>query len=117
MHRVLLVSEKPENTNVEISLEEARKREKNPELKVGDEVTELLPNVDLGRIAAQTAKQVISQRVRDAEREKQYNDFKDKKGEILSGIVKRLEFGNVIVDLGRTESLIRKEELLSLIHI
>ena len=112
LHRVLIVSEKPENTNVEISLEEARKREKNPELKVGDEVTELLPNVDLGRIAAQTAKQVISQRVRDAEREKQYNDFKDKKGEILSGIVKRLEFGNVIVDLGRTESVIRKEELI-----
>ena len=112
LHRVLVVSEKPENTNVEISLEEARKREKNSDLKVGDEVTELLPNVDLGRIAAQTAKQVISQRVRDAEREKQYNDFKDKKGEILSGIVKRLEFGNVIVDLGRTESLIRKEELI-----
>ena len=70
----------------------------------------MLPPVDFGRIAAQTARQVITQSVRAAERERQYNDFIDKKGEILSGIVKRLEYGNVIIDLNRSEGIIRKEE-------
>ena len=80
--------------------------------EIGDELFEELPPVDFGRIAAQTARQVITQSVRAAERERQYNDFIDKKGEILSGIVKRLEYGNVIVDLNRAESIIRKEELI-----
>ena len=71
-----------------------------------------LPSFDFGRIAAQTAKQVISFNVREAERERQFNDFIDKKDTILSGIVKRLEFGNVIVDLGRTEAIIQKNELI-----
>ena len=71
-----------------------------------------LPSFDFGRIAAQTAKQVISFNVREAERERQYNDFIDKKDTILSGIVKRLEFGNVIVDLGRTEAIIQKNEMI-----
>ena len=71
----------------------------------------MLPPVDFGRIAAQTARQVITQSVRAAERERQYNDFIDKKGEILSGVVKRLEYGNVIMDLNRSEAIIRKEEL------
>ena len=98
--RKLQIVEKPENTNLEISLEDAVKlNETNKDKKVGDEVLQPLPSFDFGRIAAQTAKQVISFNVREAERERQFNDFIDKKDTILSGIVKRLEFGNVIVDL------------------
>ncbi len=111
--RKLVVSENPENTNSEIKLEDAIKlNEINKDKKIGDEVLQPLPSFDFGRIAAQTAKQVISSNVREAERERQYNDFKDKKDTILSGIVKRLEFGNVIVDLGRTEAIIQKSELI-----
>ena len=110
LHKVLTIVEKPENYNNEISLENAKKMEKNEEIKVGDEIYELLPPVDFGRIAAQTARQVITQSVRAAERERQYNEFIGKKGEILSGIVKRLEYGNVIIDLNRSEAIIRKEE-------
>ena len=112
LHKVLTVVEKPENLDTEIALKEALKIEKNENSKIGDEIYEQLPPVDFGRIAAQTARQVITQTVRAAERERQYNDFIDKKGEILSGIVKRLEYGNVIVDLNRAESIIRKEELI-----
>ncbi len=107
--RKLLVVENPENTNTEISIKDA---EQYGEKKIGDEVLQPLPSFDFGRIAAQTAKQVISFNVREAERERQYNDFIDKKDTILSGIVKRLEFGNVIVDLGRTEAIIQKNEMI-----
>ncbi len=110
LHKVLTIVEKPENFNNEISLENAKKIEDKKDIKVGDEIFEQLPPVDFGRIAAQTARQVITQSVRAAERERQYNDFIDKKGEILSGIVKRLEYGNVIIDLNRSEAIIRKEE-------
>ena len=111
--RKLIVSENPENANLEIKLEDAIKlNELNKEKKIGDEVLQPLPSFDFGRIAAQTAKQVISTNVREAERERQYNDFIDKKDTILSGIIKRLEFGNVIVDLGRTEAIIQKNELI-----
>ena len=110
LHKVLTIVETPENFNNEISLENAKKIEKKKDFKIGDEIFELLPPVDFGRIAAQTARQVITQSVRAAERERQYNDFIDKKGEILSGIVKRLEYGNVIIDLNRSEAIIRKEE-------
>ncbi len=85
---------------------------KNKDLKVGDKVYEELPQVDFGRIAAQSAKQVISQKVKEAEKNRQYEDFINKQGQVLSGIIKRLEYGNVIVDLGRAESVIRKEELI-----
>jgi transcription termination/antitermination protein NusA len=112
LHKVLTVVEKPENFDTEISLQEVKKIEDEEERKIGDEIFEELPPVDFGRIAAQTARQVITQTVRAAERERQYNDFIDKKGEILSGIVKRLEYGNVIVDLNRAESIIKKEELI-----
>ncbi len=112
LHKVLTIVEKPENLDTEISLKQAIKMEDNKDVKLGDEIFEKLPPVDFGRIAAQTARQVITQTVRAAERERQYNDFIDKKGEILSGIVKRLEYGNVIVDLNRAESVIRKEELI-----
>ena len=111
--RKLIISEKPENTNIEIKLEDAiRLSTSHKEKKIGDEVLQPLPSFDFGRIAAQTAKQVINSNVREAERERQYNDFIDKKDTILSGIVKRLEFGNVIVDLGRAEAIIQKNELI-----
>jgi len=112
LHKVLKIVETPENLNTEISLKDAIKQESKDNLNVGDEIFELLPPVDFGRIAAQTARQVITQSVRAAERERQYNDFIEKKGEILSGIVKRLEYGNIIVDLNRAEAIIRKEELI-----
>ena len=111
--RKLLIVEKPENASLEITLEDAIKlNDTNKGKKIGDEVLQPLPSFDFGRIAAQTAKQVISFNVREAERERQYNDFIEKKDTILSGIVKRLEFGNVIVDLGRTESIIQKNEMI-----
>ena len=111
--RKLIVAENPENSNTEIKLEDAiNLNEINKDKAVGDEVLQPLPSFDFGRIAAQTAKQVISFNVREAERERQYNDFIDKKDTILSGIVKRLEFGNVIADLGRTEAIIQKNEMI-----
>ena len=111
--RKLIIAEKPENSNLEISLDQAIELNKdNNEKNIGDEVLQPLPSFDFGRIAAQTAKQVISSNVREAERERQFNDFVDKKDSILSGIVKRLEFGNVIADLGRTEAIIQKNELI-----
>ena len=111
--RKLIIAEKPENSNLEISLDQAIELNKENDGKnIGDEVLQPLPSFDFGRIAAQTAKQVISSNVREAERERQFNDFIDKKDTILSGIVKRLEFGNVIADLGRTEAIIQKNELI-----
>ena len=89
--RKLIVVEKTENINTEISLKDAiNLNEKNKDKKIGDEILQDLPSFDFGRIAAQTAKQVISFNVREAERERQFNDFIDKKDTILSGIVKRL---------------------------
>ena len=111
--RKLILVEKPENLNTEISLKDAQNlSDANKEKKIGDEILQVLPSFDFGRIAAQTAKQVISFNVREAERERQFNDFIDKKDTILSGIAKRLEFGNVIVDLGRTEAIIQKNEMI-----
>ena len=112
LHKVLKIVETPINFNTEISLEHAIEKEKKENVKIGDEIFEQLPQVDLGRVAAQTARQVITQSVREAERERQYNDFIEKKGEILGGIVKRLEYGNLIVDLNRAEAIITKDELI-----
>ena len=112
LHKVLKIVETPINFNTEISLEHAIEKEKKENVKIGDEIFEQLPQVDLGRVAAQTARQVITQSVREAERERQYNDFIEKKGEILSGIVKRLEYGNLIIDLNRAEAIITKDELI-----
>jgi len=112
LHKVLTIVEKPENIDTEISLKDAIEKEQKKDFKIGDEIYQQLPPVDFGRIAAQTARQVITQSVRAAERQRQYDDFIEKKGEILSGIVKRLEFGNVIVDLNRAEAIIRKDELI-----
>ena len=111
--RKLIISENPQDSNKEIKLNDAKNlNEIFSDKKVGDEILQPLPSFDFGRIAAQIAKQVINSNVREAERERQYNDFIDKKDTILSGIVKRLEFGNIIVDLGRTESIIQKNELI-----
>ena len=112
LHKVLTIVLSAENLDTEISLDHAIEKENNEDIKVGDEIFEELPPVDLGRIAAQTARQVITQSVRAAERERQYNDFIEKKGEVLNGLVKRLEYNNVIVDLNRAEAIIRKEELI-----
>ena len=108
--RLLEVVEVVENKATEIDLKQARK--KNKEAEIGDFISEELPPIEFGRIAAQSAKQVIFQKVRDAERDRQYDEFKDKIDEIISGIVKRVEYGNVIVDLGRNEAIIRRDELL-----
>ena len=111
--RKLTIVEQPTNLNLEIGLEAAKKLgEDNFNKQVGDQILQTLPSFDFGRIAAQTAKQVITFSVREAERERQYNDFIDKKDSILSGIVKRLEFGNVILDLAGTEAIIQKNEII-----
>lgn len=83
-----------------------------PEIKIGEHLVDPLPPIDFGRIAAQTAKQVIVQRVREYERKKQYNEFKDRVGEIVNGTVKRTEYGNLMVEIGHTEALLRRDELI-----
>ncbi|MFZ2467418.1 transcription termination factor NusA [Parvibaculum sedimenti] len=108
--RLLEVVEEVENDAVQIELRDAQRR--NPAAQLGDLIEDELPPVDFGRIAAQTAKQVIVQKVRDAERERQYDEYKDRIGEIVHGIVKRVEYGNVITDLGRGEAIVRRDELL-----
>jgi N utilization substance protein A len=110
LYRVRTVVEAVENEITELTLKDAKKIDK--ELELGGEIKDLLPPIDFGRVAAQTAKQVVLQKVRDAEREKQFNEFKDKIGEIVSGTVKRVEYGNVIVDFGRTEAMIRRDDLI-----
>lgn len=111
MFRAREVVEEVENHFIEMSLEEARAV--NPEAEVGSIITDPLPPMDFGRVAAQTAKQVIVQRVRDAERERTYEEFKDRVGEIINGVVRRVEYGNVIVDLGRGEGIIRRDQLIN----
>jgi N utilization substance protein A len=108
--RLLEVVEEIENDAVQVELKEAQRR--NPAAQLGDMIEDELPPVDFGRIAAQTAKQVIVQKVRDAERERQYDEYKDRIGEIVHGIVKRVEYGNVVTDLGRGEAIVRRDELL-----
>src|SRR3989441_7966555 len=99
-----------ENEAMQIPLAAAQRL--NGQAEIGDFITDPLPPIDFGRIAAQTAKQVIVQKVRDAERKRQYNEFKDRVSEIVNGLVKRVEFGNVVVDLGRAEAMLRRDELL-----
>jgi N utilization substance protein A len=108
--RYLNVVEQVENDKTEISLKDALLR--NDAALVGDIIAETLPPVDFSRIAAQAAKQVIVQKVRDAERERQYEEFKDRIGEVIHGIVKRVEFGSVVVDLGRAEGVVRRDEMI-----
>ena len=110
LNRVRKVVETVENDAVEISVAEAQAYD--PALGEGDDLVEMLPPIDFGRVAAQTAKQVIVQRVRDAERDRQYEEYKDRVGEIVNGLVKRGEYGNTWVDLGRAEGMMRREEAL-----
>ena len=108
--RVVTVVELVENDDTEISLAIAQRD--NPQAKLGDEVIDELPPVEFGRIATQAAKQVIVQRVREAERERQYEEFKDRVGEIINGVVKRVEYGNAVLDLGRSEAVVRRDNLI-----
>ncbi len=110
LNRLLMVVEVIDNDATQITLKEASK--KNPAAQVGDFIAEPLPPIEFGRIAAQSAKQVIVQKVRDAERDRMYDEFKDRIGEIVNGTVKRAEYGNVIVDLGRGEGIVRRDEAL-----
>jgi N utilization substance protein A len=108
--RHMLVVENVENSSNQITLEDARKR--HPAAQVGDTIADPLPPLEYGRIAAQSAKQVIVQKVREAERDRQYAEYKDRIGDIVNGIVKRVEYGNVVVDLGRGEAIVRRDEML-----
>ncbi len=108
--RIVTVVEQVEDDNKEISLTFARQT--NADAQLGDEIEDELPPIEFGRIATQAAKQVITQRVREAEREQQYQEFKDRVGEVISGIVKRVEYGNVVIDLGRGEAVIRRNQLI-----
>ncbi len=110
LSRYLHVVERVENPAIEIALPDAQRF--NPAAQVGDTIADTLPPFDFGRIAAQSAKQVIVQKVREAERDRQYDEYKDRIGEIVNGVVKRAEYGNVIVDLGRGEGIVRRDELI-----
>ncbi|BBB95529.1 MULTISPECIES: transcription termination factor NusA [Bradyrhizobium] len=108
--RHMLVVDVVENSSNQISLHDAQRA--NPGAQVGDTIADTLPPLEYGRIAAQSAKQVIVQKVREAERDRQYQEFKDRIGDIVNGIVKRVEYGSVIVDLGRGEAIVRRDEML-----
>ena len=108
--RYLEVVEEIENEVTQLTLDQARRKKADAEL--GEFLIDPLPPIDFGRIAAQTAKQVIVQRVRDAERQQQFDEYKDRAGEIVNGIVKRVEFGNLTVDLGRAEAVLRRDEMI-----
>ncbi len=104
------VTDEVENEITQMSVVDAQGRQ--PGIQAGEYIIEDLPPIDLGRIAAQTAKQVIVQKVREAERQRQFHEYKDRTGEVVNGIVKRNEFGNVTIDLGRAEAMMRRDESL-----
>jgi N utilization substance protein A len=110
LSRVLTVVEEVENDSQQILLVDAKKRK--PDAVIGDLLVDRLPPLEFGRVAAQNAKQVIVQKVREAERERQFTEYKDRIGEIVNGTVKRVEYGNVIVDLGRAEGIARRDEMI-----
>ncbi len=110
LQRYREVADPVENEVTQLTVADARHR--TPDAAVGEFLVDDLPPIDFGRIAAQTAKQVIVQKVREAERKRQYDEYKDRKNEIVNGLVKRVEFGNVTVDLGRAEGLLRRDECL-----
>ncbi len=110
LYRVTTVVEEVEDEMQQISLSDAQKIK--ADYVVGDEIRDALPPIDFGRVAAQTAKQVIIQKVRDAERKRQYEEFKDRVGDIISGVVKRIDYGNIVVELGTAEGIIRKHDLI-----
>jgi len=106
--RTVVAEDALENHHAQLTVGEARAFLPDPQ--VGNEVIDEVPPVELGRIAAQSAKQVILQKVREAERDRQYEEFKDRKGTIINGQVKREEYGNIIVDIGRGEGILRRNE-------
>ena len=113
--RYLEVAEEIENELTQVTLDAAKLRK--PDAAIGEFLVDPLPPIEFGRIAAQTAKQVIVQKVREAERARQFLEFKDRIGEVVNGMVKRIEFGNVIVDLGgRAEGIIRRDETIPREH-
>ena len=115
LFRILEVVEEVENPAVETDLKSARLDKADAE--IGDFIADPLPPMDFGRIAAQTAKQVIVQKVREAERDRQYEEYKDKVGEVITGVIKRVEYGNVVVDLGRAEGVIRRDQVIPREHM
>ena len=114
-YREVVADEDVEDDVKQLTVAQAKRIK--PDAQVGDELIDELPPLDFGRIAAQTAKQVIMQKVRQAERQKQYDEFKDRKGEIISGIIKRVEYGNAFIDLGKAEALMRRDETIPREHL
>ncbi|MFD1882685.1 transcription termination factor NusA [Paracoccus pacificus] len=106
--RTVVADDEVENYQAQLTVEQARPYLADPQ--IGDVIVDEVPPVELGRIAAQSAKQVILQKVREAERDRQYEEFKDRRGTIINGIVKREEYGNIIVDVGRGEAILRRNE-------
>ncbi|MEJ6688311.1 MAG: transcription termination factor NusA [Paracoccaceae bacterium] len=106
--RTVVEDEEVENYQAEMTVEQAQPYLESP--AVGDQFIEEVPPVEMGRIAAQSAKQVILQKIREAERDRQYEEFKDRAGTIINGVVKREEYGNVIVDMGRGEAILRRND-------
>jgi transcription termination/antitermination protein NusA len=106
--RTVVEDDAVENHHAQVTVKQAKSYLADPQ--IGDEIVDEVPPVDLGRIAAQSAKQVILQKVREAERDRQYEEFRDRKGTIINGAVKREEYGNVIVDIGRGEAILRRNE-------
>src|ERR1700761_4093538 len=110
LSRHMQVVDTVENPANQIGLDDARRH--NPAAQIGDVIADTLPPLEYGRIAAPSAKQVIVQKVREAERDRQYQEYKDRIGDIVNGVVKRVEYGNVVVDLGRGEAIVRRDEML-----
>jgi len=111
---VVATPEEIENEFTQIDLVKAQR--KQTDVKPGEFLIDVLPPIDFGRIAAQTAKQVIVQKVREAERTRQFAEYKDRVGEIVNGLVKRIEYGNVVVDLGRAEAVLRRDDCIPREH-
>ncbi|MGJ8582826.1 MAG: transcription termination factor NusA [Marinosulfonomonas sp.] len=106
--RTVVADDELENYQAEFTVEQAKQYMENP--AIGDVFSEEVPPVEMGRIAAQSAKQVILQKIREAERDRQYEEFKDRAGTTINGVVKREEYGNVIVDVGTGEGILRRNE-------
>ncbi|WP_339861571.1 transcription termination factor NusA [Paremcibacter congregatus] len=115
LYRVMEVVENVENHATELSVADAVKLKEGA--VIGDVLADELPPIDFGRVAAQTAKQVIVQKVRDAERQRQYDEYEKRVGEIVNGVVKRVEYGNVIVDVGQAEAVIRRDQMIPREHM
>ena len=111
INRVLHIVNEIEDSSNQISLEQGKEYDQNA--KLGDTIFDPLPPIDFGRVAAQTAKQVIVQRVKEADKERQYNEYQEKQGQIINGVVKRVEYGNVFLDLGKAEAYMRKDETIA----